>query len=63
MEFEWDQSKAEANERKHGIPFSEAMTAYGDPLSVTGDDPGNAKDKDRFLTMGTTIEGRPGASD
>jgi uncharacterized DUF497 family protein len=26
MEFEWDDDKAEANERKHGVTFAEAAT-------------------------------------
>lgn len=58
MDFEWDEAKAEANERKHGISFSEAMTVFGDPLAVTGYDPKHADDEDRFLTMGTSIVGR-----
>jgi len=26
MDFEWDDEKAEANTRKHGVTFSKAMT-------------------------------------
>ncbi len=58
MDFEWDDAKAEANERKHGVTFSEAMTVFGDPISVTGYDPKHADDEDRFLTMGTSLAGR-----
>jgi len=29
--FEWDPEKAAANERKHGVTFDEAATAFGDP--------------------------------
>ena len=58
MDFEWDDAKAEANERKHGVSFSEAMTIFGDPLSLTGHDPKHAGDEDRFLTMGTSVDGR-----
>ena len=53
-----DDAKAEANERKHGVTFSEAMTIFGDPVSMTGDDPKHADDEDRFLTMGTSLAGR-----
>lgn len=35
LDFEWDAHKAEANARKHGVTFSEAVTAFRDPLSVT----------------------------
>ena len=58
MDFEWDDAKAESNERKHGITFSEAMTDFGDLLSVTGYDPKHADDEDRFLTMGASVAGR-----
>ena len=34
------------------------MTVFADPLSVTGDDPRYADDEDRFLTMGTSVDGR-----
>jgi uncharacterized DUF497 family protein len=36
MEFEWDEANAKANERKHGIDFTEAMSVFADPLSLTG---------------------------
>jgi len=58
MDFEWGDTKAESNERKHGVPFAEAMTVFADPLSLTGFDPGHADDEDRFITMGTSTEGR-----
>ena len=59
MDFEWDEFKAESNERKHGVSFTEAMTVFADPLSVTGYDPRHADDEDRFLTMGLSLDGRP----
>lgn len=46
MDFEWDDSKAEANERKHGVSFAEAMTVLADPLSLTGFDPDHSDDED-----------------
>jgi uncharacterized DUF497 family protein len=58
MDFEWDETKAEANDHKHGVTFIEAMTVFADPLSVTGYDPRHADDEDRFLTMGTSLDGR-----
>ena len=36
MDFEWDDAKAASNEQKHGVAFTEAMTVFADPLSVTG---------------------------
>jgi uncharacterized protein len=58
MDFEWDDAKAETNERKHGVGFAEAMTVFADPLSITGYDPQHANDEDRFLTMGMSVDGR-----
>ena len=58
MEFEWDETKAESNQRKHGVLFTEAMTAFADPLSLTGYDPDHSQDEDRFITMGMSVDGR-----
>ena len=58
MDFEWDDAKAEANERKHGVPFAEALTVFGDPLSLTGYDPAHSDDEDRYITMGQSTTGR-----
>lgn len=58
MEFEWDEAKAATNERKHGVSFLEAQTAFGDPLAMTGYDPDHSDEEDRFITMGTSIEGQ-----
>ena len=58
MDFEWDGAKAESNERKHGVAFTEAMTAFADPLSLTGYDPDHSEDEDRYITMGLSATGR-----
>jgi uncharacterized protein len=58
MEFEWDDDKAEANERKHGVSFPEAQTVFADLLALTGYDPDHSHDEDRYITMGTSLEGR-----
>ena len=39
MHFEWDDAKAAANLRKHGVSFEEASSVYFDPLAVAGGDP------------------------
>ena len=41
--FEWDPEKAEANLSKHGVSFEEAVTAFGDPLSMNMPDPDHSK--------------------
>ena len=54
MQFEWDRVKAQRNAAKHGVSFEEAITAFGDPLAVTIDDPDHSHDELRFLTTGLT---------
>jgi uncharacterized DUF497 family protein len=58
MDFEWDEAKAESNERKHGVSFIEAMTVFADPLSLTGHDPDHSDDEDRYITMGLSAAER-----
>ena len=58
MDVEWDDAKAESNERKHGVSFSEAMTVLGDTLSLTGYDPDHSGEEDRYITMGLSATGR-----
>lgn len=36
--FEWDDTKADINFRKHGIRFEEAALAFDDPLSLSEQD-------------------------
>lgn len=36
--FEWDDTKAESNYRKHGIRFEEAALAFDDPFAITAQD-------------------------
>ena len=52
MEFEWDQKKTAANERRHRVSFHEAATVFGDPLAITFDDPDHSEGEYRLLTFG-----------
>jgi uncharacterized DUF497 family protein len=36
--FEWDEAKAKANERKHGVRFDDAMLVFADPYSFMEQD-------------------------
>lgn len=55
MDYEWDHDKADANERKHGVDFSEAESVFDDPLALTGFDPDHSDFEDRFVTMGLSV--------
>jgi uncharacterized DUF497 family protein len=37
-DFEWDDRKAAANLKKHGVSFEEAITALADPHAITAPD-------------------------
>lgn len=58
MEFEWDEKKAVANARKHGVSFHEAATVFGDPLAITFQDPDHSGKEHRFLTFGLSQDNR-----
>jgi uncharacterized DUF497 family protein len=54
-DFEWDETKARTNVRKHGVSFSEAATCFLDPHAFT------APDKDypeRFILIGLSHQHR-----
>lgn len=53
-EFEWDPNKATTNLRKHGVSFEEAVTAFGDPLSILLHDPDHALGEERYLVLGVS---------
>jgi uncharacterized DUF497 family protein len=50
MDFEWDPAKAEANRRKHGVDFADAVGVFDDPFALTQADPHPRED--RFVTLG-----------
>ena len=54
LQFAWNERKAAANQRKHGVSFVEAATAFADPLSVTIPDPDHSEDEERFILIGQT---------
>ena len=58
MRFEWDTTKAAANQRKHRVSFEEAVSVFYDPSSVTGRDPDHSEQEERFITFGVSSAGR-----
>ena len=56
--FDWDPDKVEANEDNYGVRFSEAATAFGDPLSITIPDPDHSVGEARFVLVGLSHVGR-----
>ncbi len=43
--FEWDPEKAAVNLHKHGVPFEEAITVFGDPLAMNMPDPDHSSNE------------------
>lgn len=58
MKFEWNPEKAAKNFRKHGVAFSEAVTVFGDFLSITFPDPDHSFEESRYITIGLSNRGR-----
>jgi len=58
FEFQWDPAKAAANVRKHRVTFSEAATAFSDPLSATIDDRAHSDEEQRYVLFGISERGR-----
>jgi len=56
--FEWDEQKAESNERKHGVTFIEAATCFLDPHQIAFYDPEHSDDEDRELLIAHSRDGR-----
>ena len=52
MIYEWNDNKAKANQRKHGVSFEEAATAFLDPLALTYPDPHHSSSEEREVAIG-----------
>lgn len=54
LSFEWDEEKAAANLKKHDVSFDEALTVFGDPLSMTIPDPDHSVGELRYIDVGNS---------
>ena len=52
LRFEWDERKATANDRKHGVSFEEARSVFFDERARLIDDPDHSEDEERFILLG-----------
>ncbi len=57
MKFEWDQNKAEANLRKHGISFDLGITVFDDPNALIAPDPKHSSVEHREWIIGESDNG------
>jgi uncharacterized DUF497 family protein len=56
VEFEWDPVNANANFRKHGVLFSDAVSVFEDELALTVRDP-YSEEEERWITLGVDLFG------
>lgn len=52
LRFEWDERKAAANIKKHGVSFEEAKSVFYDDRAKLIDDPDHSEEEDRFILLG-----------
>ena len=56
ISFEWDDTKAQKNIKKHGVSFEEACTVFYDDQAILFDDPEHSHDEERFNLLGISEE-------
>lgn len=56
LRFEWDDRKATANRRKHGVSFEEARTVFLDESALLRPDEDHSGDEDRFVLLGLSVQ-------
>ena len=52
LTFSWDDRKDRENQRKHGVSFEEATTAFADEHARLKHDPAHSRDEERFMLLG-----------
>jgi len=52
LDFEWDDAKAAANFRKHGVTFEQAAYAFRDPFAVEWIDKSAVYGEERVILLG-----------
>jgi uncharacterized DUF497 family protein len=57
FQFEWDEIKAAANVRKHGVSFELASTVFNDPRLLTIADLEHSEAEERWFSVGCASDG------
>lgn len=52
LKFTWNRRKADLNQRKHGVSFQEAVSAFKDEQGLIAYDPDHSVHEDRWLLFG-----------
>lgn len=56
LRFVWDDNKDRSNQRKHGVSFEEAQTAFLDENAAQFFDPDHSDGEDRFILLGMSFK-------
>jgi len=56
LKFEWDESKNQLNQKKHGVSFEQAKTVFFDELARLIPDPDHSIGEERFILMGMSFK-------
>ncbi len=54
-EFEWDDTKATENLRRHGVSFTQAALAFRDPFAVEWVDTRETSGQERVILLGMSV--------
>lgn len=57
FQFEWDETKADANLHKHGVSFELASSVFGDPRLLTVPDREHGETDERWFSIGWARNG------
>ena len=57
FQFEWDEAKAAANIRKHGVALEQASTVFHDPRLLTVADLEHGQQEERWFSVGLANNG------
>ena len=58
LQFEWDETKAKANVKKHKVRFDEASSVFSNTLAKIFFDPRHSQDEVREIIVGESARGR-----
>ena len=56
LKFQWDEIKNEANIKKHGISFEEAVSVFYDDESLIIEDVAHGETEERFILIGFSFK-------
>ena len=57
VKFEWDETKNQENQEKHGVSFELSQYAFADPSRVIAEDITHSQNEKRYYCFGKVGEG------